>query len=151
MQQLRWRRAGAGWWRPPPNFFLKIFAIILEFFRIFILPSAFLALGKGFTECPTKSTRQRLFCRLILCRVPFAECGTRQSLCRVYFGLYRVPTALGKAPVSSRHILKQWHFLTWCKFKTHFDFTGPSVRWKAWAGQVHNETMALSYLVQRKV
>ena len=65
------------------------------------LPSAFPVLGKGFAERPTKSTRQRLLCRLILCRVPFAKCGTRQSLCRVYFGLCRVPQTLGKVPVSS--------------------------------------------------
>ena len=54
------------------------------------------ALGKGFAECPTKDTRQRRLCRLFFCRVLFAECSTRQSLCRVQIGLCRVPLALGK-------------------------------------------------------
>ena len=90
------------------------------------LPSAFPALGKGFAECPTKSTRQRLFCRLILCRVPFAECGTQQSLCRVYFGLCRVPQALGKVPVSSSATCMgvgntdQRYFLRWFVTKNTF-------------------------------
>ena len=76
-------RTGAGRWRPSPK---KKFAIIFGFFRIFILSSAFPALGKGFAECPTKSTRQKLLCQLIFCRVrystkplPSVFRGTRQS------------------------------------------------------------------------
>ena len=33
-------------------------------------------------------------------RVSFAECDTRQTLCRVFFRFYRVPGALGKSPDS---------------------------------------------------
>jgi hypothetical protein len=40
-------------------------------------------LGKFFAECPTKSTRQRDRCRCTVRRAFFAECYTRQSLCRV--------------------------------------------------------------------
>ena len=47
------------------------------------LLSAILALGKAFAECPTNGTRQRTLRRMRLCRLLFAECGTRQSLCRV--------------------------------------------------------------------
>ena len=46
----------------------------------FSLSSPVLALGKAFAECPT---RQRTLRRMRLCRLLFAECGTRQSLCRV--------------------------------------------------------------------
>jgi hypothetical protein len=60
------------------------------------LPNAEMTLGKGFAECPTLGTRQRNLCRLILCRVVFAECGTRQRLCRVRKCLCRVLPALGK-------------------------------------------------------
>ena len=49
----------------------------------FSLPSAVLALSKAFAECPTNGTRQRTLRRMRLCRLLFAECGTRQSLCRV--------------------------------------------------------------------
>ena len=53
------------------------------------------ALGKGavtvtwpprrlfFAECPTCDTRQRSLCREGICRQLFAECSTRQRLCRV--------------------------------------------------------------------
>ena len=37
------------------------------------------------------STRQRNICRLCVHRVPFAECNTRQKLCRVFFRLRRMP------------------------------------------------------------
>ena len=67
----------------------------------FSLPSAPGALGKAFVECPIKDTRQRGLCRLIFCRVFFAECRTRQRLCRVQLGICRVPQALGKEPESS--------------------------------------------------
>ena len=49
----------------------------------FSLPSAVLALGKAFAECLTNGTRQRTLRRMRLCRLLFAECGTRQSICRV--------------------------------------------------------------------
>ena len=54
------------------------------------LPSAFPALGKGFAECPTKSTRQIVVCREGICRQLFAECSTRQRLCRMQSLLCRV-------------------------------------------------------------
>ena len=53
------------------------------------LPSA-KALGKVFAECPKSDTRQRSLCRGRLCRVAFAECNTRQRVCRVQTGLCRV-------------------------------------------------------------
>jgi hypothetical protein len=62
---------------------------------------ASLALGKAFAECPIKDTRQRHLCRPKFYRGLFAECGTRQSFCRVQNGLCRVPLALGKEPDSS--------------------------------------------------
>jgi hypothetical protein len=63
----------------------------------FSLPSALWHSAKRFAECPRKSTRQRSLCRCSLCRVFFAECDTRQSLCRVFLRLRRVIQALGKA------------------------------------------------------
>jgi hypothetical protein len=39
---------------------------------------------------PKKSTRQRRLCRCTVLRALFAECDTRQSLCRVFFKLCRV-------------------------------------------------------------
>ena len=41
------------------------------------------ALGKTFAECPYSDTRQSKLCRGNFCRVSFAECYTRQRLCRV--------------------------------------------------------------------
>ena len=49
----------------------------------FSLPSAVMALGKSFAECPTCGTRQRSLCREGICRQLFVECSTRQRLCRV--------------------------------------------------------------------
>jgi hypothetical protein len=63
----------------------------------FSLPSALWHSAKRFAECPRKSIRQRSLCRCSLCRVFFAECDTRQSLCRVFLRLRRVLQALGKA------------------------------------------------------
>ena len=77
------------WWR---CFFL--------YFSKYFLRSVGLALGNVFAECSTKNTRQRNVCRLCVRRVPFAECNTRQRICRVYIGLCRVPEALGKEAVS---------------------------------------------------
>jgi hypothetical protein len=51
-------------------------------------------------ECPTKSTRQRGRCRCTVRRAFFAECYTRQSVCRVFSRICRVPKALGKGAVS---------------------------------------------------
>ena len=48
------------------------------------------ALGKVFAECPKSDTRQRSLCRGRLCRVAFAECNTRQRVCRVQTGLCQV-------------------------------------------------------------
>jgi hypothetical protein len=41
-------------------------------------------------------TRQRSLCRCTVCRAFFAECYTRQSLCRVFLRLRRVLPALGE-------------------------------------------------------
>ena len=57
-------------------------------------------LSKPFDECAIKNTRQIVVCQHCRCRVLFAECYTRQSLCRVFFGLCRVPVAHGKLTVS---------------------------------------------------
>jgi hypothetical protein len=43
-----------------------------------------------------KRTRQRRLCRCTVRRALFAECDTRQSLCRVFSRLCRVLQALGK-------------------------------------------------------
>ena len=67
----------------------------------FSSPSVPVALGKAFAECPIKDTRQRGLCRSNFYRVFFAECRTRQRLCRVQFDLCRVPRELGKEPESS--------------------------------------------------
>ena len=77
--------AAAGqtaWWRWRQQWFFLYFSIFL--------PSvgAQKTLGKVFAERPIKNTRQRNVCRLYLRRVLFAECNTRQSLCRVFFGLH---------------------------------------------------------------
>ena len=72
----RW--AGAGRWGAPP---IKKIPIFRVFFGSNFAECR--ALGKGFAECPTKDTRQRRLCRPIFCRVTFAECSTRQSLCRI--------------------------------------------------------------------
>jgi hypothetical protein len=63
----------------------------------FSLPSARWHSAKRFAECPRKSTRQRRLCRCTVCRAFFAECNTRQSLCRVFLRLRRVLQALGEA------------------------------------------------------
>jgi hypothetical protein len=62
----------------------------------FVLPRVDSALGKAFGECPTKNTRQRALCHQNDWRVTYTEGGTRQRLCRVHLGLYRVPVALIK-------------------------------------------------------
>ena len=54
------------------------------------------ALGKAFAECPTKDTRQRRLCRVIFCRVWFAECYTRRTIRRVFSVFCRVFGTLGK-------------------------------------------------------
>ena len=53
-------------------------------------------LGKGFGECPIKDTRQSWLCRHFFWRVPFAECYTRRTICRVFYAFCRVFRALGK-------------------------------------------------------
>jgi hypothetical protein len=68
----------------------------------------FLALGKVCVECPKKSTRQRRLYRCTVCRALFAECDTRQRLCRVFLRLCRVLQALGKAVESASE--RGWNF-----------------------------------------
>jgi hypothetical protein len=62
----------------------------------FSLPSALWHSANIFAECPRKSNRQRSICRCTVCRAFFAECYTRQSLCRVFLKLRRVLPALGE-------------------------------------------------------
>jgi hypothetical protein len=62
----------------------------------FFLPRVDPTLGNVFAVCPKKNTRQRATLPSLVRRVPYAEGGTRQSFCRVFFGLCRVPVALGK-------------------------------------------------------
>jgi hypothetical protein len=45
---------------------------------------------------PEKKYSAKKVCRCTVCRALFAECDTRQSLCRVFSRLYRVLQALGK-------------------------------------------------------
>ena len=59
--------------------------------------------GHSATSLPSarqKNTRQISVCRQNVYRVSFAECNTRQTLCRVFLGFRRVPMALGKVPES---------------------------------------------------
>jgi hypothetical protein len=63
----------------------------------FSLPSVLWLSANLFAECPRKNTRQRRLCRCTVCRAFFAECDTRQRLCRVFLRLCRVLRALGKA------------------------------------------------------
>jgi hypothetical protein len=63
----------------------------------FSLPSAPWHSANIFAECPRKSIRQRSLCRCTVYRAFFAECYTRQSLCRVFLRLRRVLQALGEA------------------------------------------------------
>jgi hypothetical protein len=62
----------------------------------FSLPSALWHSTNLFAECPRKSTRQRRLCRCTVCRALFADCDTRQRLCRAFLRLCRVLQALGK-------------------------------------------------------
>jgi hypothetical protein len=74
-----------------------------------------LALGKLCAECPTKSTRQRSLCWCTFCWALFAECDTRQRLCRVFFWVCWVLQALGKAPDSSSdNTVDSWCDTTLC-------------------------------------
>ena len=101
-------KTGGCWlvWRPPLNFFFENFCYYFWiFFRIFILPSVYLC--RVFFRHSAKalpSARQKTLGKVCLpskiCRVSFAECYTRQTLCRVFFRLCRVPLALGKPPDS---------------------------------------------------
>ena len=67
----------------------------------FALPSVEAVLGKLFAECPIKDTWQSVLCRYFFYRAHFAECYTRQKICRVFFKFCWVPGALGKATYSS--------------------------------------------------
>jgi hypothetical protein len=70
---------------------LKIFCCFFEFFlqflicRVLFFVECFSTLGKAFTECPRKSTRQRSLCRVFFdecklgkgfteCKMAFVEC-----------------------------------------------------------------------------
>jgi hypothetical protein len=59
----------------------------------YFLPSALWHSAKIFAECPRKSSRQRRLCRCTVHRAFFAECNTRQSICRVF--LKALPSASG--------------------------------------------------------
>ena len=73
----------------------------------FILLRVVWTIGKVFAECPMKNTRQTGLCRVNSSRVLFAECYTRQSLCRVFSRLCRVSVALGKQEKSSSGACQQ--------------------------------------------
>ena len=84
--------------------------------RYFFRRASVSALGKVFAECPIENTRQRDVCRHCRCNVLFAECYTRQSLCRVFFGLCRVPVAHGKVTVfgsEAMYLEMQKHLIVW--------------------------------------
>jgi hypothetical protein len=53
----------------------------------FSLPSTSWHSAKTLPSAREKSTRQRRLCRCTVCRALFAECGTRQRLCRVFLRL----------------------------------------------------------------
>jgi hypothetical protein len=99
------------------------------------LPSVRLALGKAFAECPIKCTRQRGLCRQIFYRAPFAECSTRQSLCRVYIVLCRVPEALGKEAVSGSVCMTPLGLKVWFAL---FRAMRPMTAWHAWTNRQHD-------------
>ena len=67
---------------------------------VFFCRGSALAHGKYFAVCSINGTWQRTPLPMSECRVLFAVCGTRQSLCRVHIGLCRVLLAHGKAAVS---------------------------------------------------
>jgi len=79
---------------PPPK---KNFFLFFGVFSFLSLPSADVALGKGFVECLTRGTRQRI--PLPINSLPSGLCrvGARQSLCRVREGPLPSARALGKA------------------------------------------------------
>ena len=113
--------------------------------------------GKAFAVCPTYSTRQSGPLPTTVCRVPFAVCGTRQTLCRGYFGVYRVFRAHGKvpasrsAPVVSRGLKLGWVDLTTRIFTSHTQFANfhshflkfPS---KAWNHLFHSIVCCKCYI-----
>src|SRR5436190_907847 len=51
-----------------------------------------------FVECPVDAKCLARGCRMHVYRVLYAECYTRQTICRVFFALRRVPVALGISP-----------------------------------------------------
>ena len=55
---------------------------------------------KVLAVCPIKGTRQRASLPMLGCHGFFAVCYTRQRVCYVQTGLFRVPLAHGKCPVS---------------------------------------------------
>ena len=87
-----WGLAGGGLHR------LKKFL----FFGFFSVPTL-LSVGHSTKALPSarqKTLGKDAFAGPFFCRVAFAECNTRQSLCQVQIGLCRVPLALGKATES---------------------------------------------------
>ena len=79
----------------------KAAAMSLPRFSAFFYRGSALAHGKGFAVCPINGTQQTTPFPTSECRVLFAVCGTRQSLCRVHIGLCRVlwHTAKQQSPV----------------------------------------------------
>ena len=82
----------------------KAAATSLPRFSAFFCRGSALAHGKGFAVCPINGTRQTTPLPTSECRVLFAVCGTRQSLCRVHIGLCRVlwHTAKQQSPVVTK-------------------------------------------------
>ena len=92
---ILYRLVVAWWWRRRGELWAGGGGFFYIFWNIFCRVSG-LALGNVFAEFSTKNTRQRKLCRVCVCRVPFAECNTRQRLCRVFFCLRCVPWTHGK-------------------------------------------------------
>jgi len=76
-------------------------ACLFLFFLKKSLPSVF---GHSATSLP--SVRQKTLGKLAFADTGFAECNTRQTLCRVFLGHCRVPPALGKPPVSGSFLMQ---------------------------------------------
>src|SRR5687768_13316691 len=61
------------------------------FRRVHLFDECFLAVRKIFVESSSLDTCQPSLCRNKVCRVRFAECYTRQSLCRVFKAFAECP------------------------------------------------------------
>ena len=102
-----------------------------------------------------QTTRQIAVCRHCRCRVLFAECYTRQSLCRVFFGLCRVTVAHEKVTVSggvrSKDIEWTLDFLNWSPMNFSLNIIGFQFEhhWIPWGQiQISKSKQILSKYIQ---